>query len=204
MRRPPAFLIPLALAFAGLAPCSSYAQLAPSSNAPVDVTADKLDVESAQCLASWQGNAEALQATSRLRADTLNIYSKVEPGKGAAPAASASAGAAAEGPRSNCGAMDRFEAVGSVYYVTPNQVVKGDHALYLADAKTITVTGDVVATQGRNVIVGQKLVINTATGEATMESDAKGRGQPGRPRAVIYSTGAQGGSLFPTQQQPKP
>lgn len=195
MRRPPAYLIPLALVVAGLASSTGRAQLAPSSNAPVDVTADQLDVESAQCLASWKGNAEALQGTSRLRADTLNIYNKVEAGKG---------GAATEGPKSDCGPLDRFEADGSVYYVTPNQVVKGDHALYLADAKTITVTGDVVATQGKNVIVGQKLVINTATGEATMQSDAKGRGQPGRPRAVIYTNTTQSGGLFPTAQRPKP
>lgn len=203
MSRPPAFLITLALAFAGLAPSAGDAQLAASSNAPIDVSGDKLDVQSDQCLASWQGNAEALQGTSRLRADTLDIYSKVQPKGGGG--SGAGGGASPAGPSSNCGALDRFEAIGSVYYVTPNQVVKGDHAIYLADAKTITLTGDVVATQGKNVIVGQKLVINTGTGEATMELDAKGRGQPGRPRAVIYTTGAQGGSLFPTTQpQSKP
>ncbi|HKT53235.1 MAG TPA: LptA/OstA family protein [Caulobacteraceae bacterium] len=194
MRRPLAFLIPLAAI--GLTPAAARAQLAPSSSAPVDVTADRLDVESSQCVARWHGDAEALQGTSRLRADTLNIYNKLERGK-----ASGDAGA---GPRSNCGPLDRFEADGSVYYVTPNQVVKGDHAVYVADAKTITVTGQVVATQGKNVIVGQKLVVNTDTGEATMESEAKGRGQAGRPRAVIYTNGTQSGDPFAAGPRAKP
>jgi lipopolysaccharide export system protein LptA len=79
--------------------------------------------------------------------------------------------------------------------VTPSQVVKGDDAIYLADAKTITVTGDVVVSQGRNVVVGNRLVINTDTQHATMDSNVKGAGRPGRVRSVLYP-GAQGVGLF--------
>jgi lipopolysaccharide export system protein LptA len=150
------------------------AQLAPSSNAPVDVTADQLEVQNQKCLAVWSGDAEALQATSRLRANTINIYNKTL------------AARTGDQPGQSCGQLDRMEADGQVYYVTPNQVVKGDHAVYTADSKTIVVTGDVVVAQGRNVSSGTRLVINTDTGVANMESDVKGRGQPGRVRAVFY------------------
>ena len=156
--------LPLALALAGVA----HAQLAASSKAPVDITADQLEVQNAQCLTVWRGAAEALQDTSRLRANTLNIYNKVLGGR-------ASAGA------QNCGTLDRMEADGSVYYVTPNRVVKGNHAVYTADNKTIVMTGDVVATQCQNVIAGTRLTINTETGEATMISESNGR-----VRAVLY------------------
>jgi lipopolysaccharide export system protein LptA len=169
------------------------AQLAPSSNAPIDVTADQLEVQAKSCLAIWRGHAEALQSTSRLRADTLNLYSKIGPAR-AQPAPATGAA----GPSSNCGALDKMEADGSVYYATPQEVVKGDHAVYLADAKTITVTGDVVISQGKNVVVGNRLVINTDTGQATMESDVKGRGQPGRVRMVFYPNSNDSGGLFPT------
>jgi lipopolysaccharide export system protein LptA len=173
MNRPTALLrlmtivAPLAFIAAGVV----HAQLASSSKAPVDITADQLEVQNTQCLTVWRGSAEALQDTSRLRANTLNIYNKVLGGHGGAGA-------------QNCGQLDRMEADGSVYYVTPNRVVRGDHAVYTAGDKTIIMTGDVVATQCQNVISGTRLMINTQTGEATMVSEPSAH--KGRVRAVLY------------------
>ena len=134
-------------------------------------------------MTAWRCGAETpkrCRTPSRLRANVLKIYSKAKDGGG-------------------CGGLDRMEADGSVYYVTPTQVVKGDHAVYTAADSTIVLTGaDVVAAQGKNVIAGSKLTINTKTGQATMQSDVRGRGRPGRVRAVLYpqSGGTQGGGLL--------
>jgi lipopolysaccharide export system protein LptA len=163
------------------------AQLAPASNAPIDVTGDQLEVQNQQCLAIYRGNVEALQATSRLRTDVLDLYAK--PGDDTHAAGDS-------GVSTKCGALQRMEAHGSVYYVTPSEVVKGDDAIYLADAKTITVTGDVVVSQGKNVVVGNKLVINTDTEHATMESNVTGAGKPGRVRSVLYPGSNQGVGIF--------
>jgi len=179
MNRPAAYFTLLSLAAALSVAAPALAQLAPSSNAPVDVTADQLQVENQKCLATYSGDAEALQATSRLRANVINIYFKSLP-------AHAGGGDQANQTNQNCGQLDHMEADGAVYYVTPDQVVKGDHAVYTGDSKTIVVTGDVVVAQGRNVSSGTRLVINTDTGVANMESDVKGRGQTGRVRAVFY------------------
>ena len=181
----------LTLFGAGLA----TAQLAPSSNAPVDVTADQLEVQNQKCLAVWSGDAEALQATSRLRANTINIYNKTLPSR------------TGDQPGRNCGQLDRMEADGQVYYVTPDQVVKGDHAVYSAGDKTITVTGDVVVSQGCNVSAGSRLVINTESGVATMASNVTGRGKTGRVRAVLSqnnSTSCAGGPSSPRAPVPPP
>jgi len=153
------------------------AQLAQNSDAPVDITADELEVVNAQCLATYRGAAEALQDTARLRADVLKIYYK--------PAAASPGGRPGAG--SSCGSqMDHLEAQGSVYYVTPQQRVRGDNALYNADADTITITGDVIAVQGVNVARGSRLVIRVSTGDAQMESAGGGRGSPNRVRTVLY------------------
>jgi lipopolysaccharide export system protein LptA len=189
MMRTAVVLSVLGLAVGFSAPAS--AQLSGSSNGPIDVTGDQLEAQPQQCLAIYRGNVEALQGTSRLRTDVLNLYAKPDANPHPAPAAGAGAGA----PSSKCGALERMEAHGSVYYVTPGQVVKGDDAVYLADAKTITVTGDVVVSQGKNVVVGNRLVINTDTEHATMESNAKGAGAPGRVRSVLYP-GNNGVGLF--------
>jgi lipopolysaccharide export system protein LptA len=186
---------------AGLAVSSAapaLAQLSPQSNGPIDVTGDQLEAQPQQCLAIYRGNVEALQGTSRLRTDVLNLYAKPAP-PDAHPAPAASPDGAAS---TKCGALERMEAHGSVYYVTPSEVVKGDDAVYLADSKTITVTGDVVVSQGKNVVVGNRLVINTDTQHATMESNAKGAGAAGRVRSVLYP-GSQGVGLFQSAP-PKP
>ncbi len=157
----------LALGLAGPA----AAQIAGSSDAPVDITADALEVVNNQCMSIWSGSAEALQDRTRLRADTIKTYSKKAPGK-------------ANG-QGSCGALDRMEAIGNVYYVTPQQKVRGDNAVYDVGAERIVITGDVVAVSGQNVIRGSRLVVNSATGDAQMEAGAKGPGKA-RPRAVIY------------------
>lgn len=157
-----------------MAAAPAWAQISQNSRAPVDMTADELEVVNAQCLAIWRGSAEALQDNARLRADVLKIYNK--------PQAAPRPGSAGGG----CGALDRMEATGSVYYATPTQRVRGDQAVYQADTDTITFTGDVVATQGKNVLRGERLVIQVSTGQAQMETNVKGRNKPGRVRGVIY------------------
>jgi len=145
-----------------LAAAPTLAQIAPSSNAPIDVTADQLEVRQGECIAVWRGRAEALQERSRLRADAINIYSRKQAG-------------------SSCGEMERLEAVGGVYYVTPQQRVRGDRATYAAGSNTITVTGDVVIDQDGNVIRARRLVINVDTGQASMDAE----GSQGRVRGVF-------------------
>ena len=148
------------------------AQIAANSKAPVDVTADELEVVN-NCEAVWRGSAEALQETSRLRADVLKIFRKAGPAR---PGGKADA----------CGDMDRMEAQGSVFYVTPEQKVRANSAVYEAGSTTITMTGDVIAVQGQNVLRGDRMVFNTQTGAGQMQGAAKGRGGKNRPRGVFY------------------
>jgi len=162
-----------------LASQPSRAQIAPQGKGPVDITADQLVGHNKDCEAIYTGNAEALQDTSRLRANEMDFFNKKLPN--AHPAAGADADP-------TCGELDRMEAHGNVYYVTPDRVVKGDNAIYTADNTTIVMTGtEVVATQGKNVVSGTRLIINTTTGEATMVNEHTGRGTPGgRVRSVLY------------------
>lgn len=163
----------------------AQAQLAAGSSAPVDITADELEVLNTRCLAIWKGSAEALQESSRLRADVLTIrYAAARPAR--------------TGAEPTCGELQGIDAQGSVYYVTPAQRVRSNAAVYDAASDTITMTGDVVAAQGQNVLRGERLVIQVATGEARMETSARGAGTPGRVRGVFYPNQSQ------AQPAPKP
>lgn len=158
------------LGLALLAATPGAAQIATNSKAPVDITGDSLETGSNDCSWTWRGNVEALQDNARLRAETLTGVQT----KGARPGAS------------GCGDLVRLEAHGSVFYVTPQQRVRGDDAVYEAASETMTVTGDVVAVQGQNVLRGERLVINVKTGQGQMETGVKGRNRPGRVRGVFY------------------
>lgn len=165
-----------------------------NTKAPVDVTADQLDTSNTDCVSTWRGNVEALQDNARLRTDTLKMYMQ--------PKGSRSASTGAGG---SCGDLVKMEALGSVFYVTPQQRVHGDNAVYEADSDTITLTGDVVAAQGQNVLRGERMVINVKTGQGQMQTSVKGRNKPGRVRGVFYpnqSNNPQSGkSTAPTGQR---
>jgi lipopolysaccharide export system protein LptA len=162
------------LAAALLAGGAAHAQsLGPGSDGPMDITADELEVQNKACISIWRGKAEALQGQARLRADVIRAFLQTKPG--------ASTGTGA------CGDVIRIEAEGSVYYVTSkDQRVRGDAGVYEASNETVTLTGDVVAVQGQNVLRGTKMVFNTKTGEGRMLGNATGVNAKARPRGVFY------------------
>jgi lipopolysaccharide export system protein LptA len=168
-------LVGVVMALAGPA----AAQLATNSSAPIRIDSDDLKTDNNACVATYTGNVEALQDNARMRTDLLKVFAQPNGKAGAKPG---------EGGGS-CGSLIRIEAHGSVYYVTPQQRVKGDDAIYEAGNDTLTVTGDVVAVQDKNVIKGTRMVINNQTGMGHMETDVKGRNKPGRVSTVIYPQG---------------
>ncbi|WP_312146607.1 LptA/OstA family protein [Brevundimonas sp.] len=105
-----------------------------------------------------RGRAELTQGGNRLRADAIT-------------------GATANGD------LSRVEAVGNVYFVTPDQSMRGDRAVYTLGNAEVVVTGDVILTQGKNVLTGNRLVYNVRTETARME------GGNGRVQGVFYPQG---------------
>ena len=167
----------LALATAVLAG-AALAQPASAPNAPMDISADNGSFDNAACESTWSGAAEVLQGTTRIRAHTIHAFFKKKAGAAADAKEQAKGlgGATAGmpgGEQSNCGATERIEAEGEVFYVTPDQVARGDRAVYTAAVGVIVLTGNVIVVQGKNVIHGDRLTINVATREAQMESDAR-------------------------------
>lgn len=85
------------------------------------------------------------------------------------------------------GDLTRAEAGGDVYFVTPEQTMRGDRAVYDLGTDVVTVTGDVILTQGQNVVTGGRLVYNVRTETARMEGAPTDQGP--RVRGVFYPEG---------------
>lgn len=163
------------LAAACLGVGSAQAQIAPGGG-PIDIAADALTVDEATRTQVWTGKVEALQGQNRLRADKLTVYH----GK--------SGGGASTAPAPAMGDIERLEARGNVYFVSPTQVVRGDVAVYTQSTDTLVVTGDVILKQGENVLKGSRLVVNVGAGRATMDQSTGGR-----VRGVFYPESRKGG-----------
>ena len=153
----------------------AQAQISPGGG-PIDIAADTLSVDNQAKTQTWAGNVEALQGTNRLRADRVTVFHGNAAGRGDGA-----------GPNAAMGDIDRLEANGNVYFVSPTQVVRGDTAVYTRAADTLVVTGDVVLTQGQNVLKGSRLVVHVGAGRATMDEG------PGRVRGVFYPEKKKGG-----------
>jgi lipopolysaccharide export system protein LptA len=110
------------------------------------------EVSRTPAVLSLRGRAELTQGDNRIRADRVEA-------------------AVTDGD------LTRVEASGNVYFVTSSQTIRGDRAVYTPANDTIILTGDVILTQGQNVMTGARLTYNTVTEAAQMDGGAGGRVQ---------------------------
>ncbi len=152
---------------------SSWAESADSgfkhdAEQPIEVVSDSLEVAKDQETAVFQGNVNAVQGRMGLRADTLKVKYQSNNGDS----------------ESSNSPFSRIDATGNVVLQSPDEVATGDWAIYQVAEKTITLGGTVVLTRGSNVIRGQRLVVNLATGKSTVDGGGAVQGRQ-RVRAVF-------------------
>ena len=171
----------------------AMAQIAPGAgdNGPTDITADRAEQFQDKHMYVWTGAVEVVQNGARLVCDKLTVYSygpnEGPNAQGKPPASGAKASPAPAQDQLSTGSIKQMVAEGHVFYVTQNETVRGEHGVYDAEPDTITMTGNVIAVQGKNVVRGDKMVMDRKTGQTTMVSDTTGRNNPNRVRAVIYN-----------------
>ncbi|GAD59776.1 lipopolysaccharide transport periplasmic protein lpta [Brevundimonas abyssalis TAR-001] len=170
MRRMTIALTAAVLAVSGLA-TAGWTQISRSSD-PFMINADDVEFDEQRGLISYIGRAEAMQSENRLRAGRFDVYYSRSGEQGSSAVTS-------------MGGLNRIEAIGDVYFVTPEQVVRGDRAVYTAASDTLVVSGDVILRQGDNVMTGSNLSINIGTGRARMEGAPTGNAGR-RVQGVFY------------------
>ena len=143
---------------------------------PIDISADSLEVRQKENIAIFQGNVNAAQGRIRLRADRISVHYRPRRSTGVAGAIA--------------GAISRLDASGNVFISSPSETAQGKSGVYDVDNELVSLRGDVVLTRGENVLRGERLVINLATGVTTLDggaSGAKGATKPsGRVRGIFH------------------
>jgi len=162
-----------------------------SQDQPVQIEAASLEVRDKNKMATFSGNVQVVQGDTTMKCQRLVVFYGEEVGiaqNGNPPPKPG--GNAKKNPQN----IRRIEARGGVTVVTKDQNASGDLGVYDLLAKTITLTGNVVVSQGQNVIHGERVVVDTVSGNAKVESSGQGGGAtPSRVRALIQTNQGQNG-----------
>ena len=73
--------------------------------------------------------------------------------------------------------IKRLEAHGDVVVTQKDQTATGELGIFDMKANTVTLTGNVMMTQGQNVLRGDRLIVDLTTGVSRVESGKKGQGR---------------------------
>jgi lipopolysaccharide export system protein LptA len=187
----------VALAFVALAVAPPALAQAPQSAAPnplgtaenkdqpVQIEAATLEVRDKNKQATFSGNVQVVQGDTTMKCQSLVVFYGQEAGLGA-------------GMPQGAQNIRRIEARGGVTVITKDQQASGDLGVYDLKTKTITLSGNVVVSQGQNVIHGERVVVDTTTGYARVESGSSpgstAAAGPGRVRALIQPGKGQNGA----------
>ena len=127
------------------------------SNAPIDVAADRIEVQDRADRAIFAGNVHVRQADLTLDTERLTV------------AYTSSGGVQ----------IQRLDASGGVVVKSPSETARGDFGIYDLDRKLITLIGGVRLNRADSQVVGSRLVIDLNTGRAVIDGGGPGIGQSG-------------------------
>lgn len=172
---------------------------------PVQIEAATLEVRDKDKKATFSGNVSVVQGDTTMKCQRLVVLYGQEVGIGSdkqASAAPVTTSKSTPGMPQGAQNIRRIEAQGGVTVITKDQNARGDLGIYDLQSKTITLSGHVTVSQGQNVISGERVVVDTATGNARVESGSSNPGgnttAPGQPtprvKALIQPSKGQGGS----------
>ncbi len=115
------------------------------TSAPVEVSADQLQVNQSDGTALYTGNVVIGQGEMRLAAPrVLVVFSEGE------------------------NRIERLEATGGVTLVSGEEAAEAERADYDIDDGTVVMTGNVLLTQGQNALTSERMIVNLDDGTAQM------------------------------------
>ena len=133
----------------------------------MQIQAASLEVRDKDKVATFSGNVHVIQGDTDMRSKILVVYYEGDDVvKGGIKAAQPGPGGASQ--------IKRLEAKGSVIVTQKDQTATGDTGEFDMKTNTIILKGNVVVSQGQNVLQGERLVVNRITGVSRMESGSAG------------------------------
>jgi lipopolysaccharide export system protein LptA len=153
---------------------------------PIQIEAATLEMRDKKKEATFAGNVKVVQGDTTMTSKTLVVSYE----SASAPAAPAGAKSAKSAPIQSAtpgpggsSSIRKLEAKGNVVVTQKDQVVTGETAVFDTKANLITMLGGVVLTQCKNVLRGDRLLVDMTTGVSRVESDS------GRVQGLFIQSG---------------
>jgi len=151
---------------------------------PIQIEAATLEMRDKDKVATFSGDVKVVQGDTTLRSRSLLVFYD----QGGNSAGKSSQMKAASPAPDGSSSIRRLEAKGGVVVTQKDQTVTGDSAIFDTRTNIVTMVGSVILTQGKNVLRGDRLMVDMTTGVSRVES----RG--GRVQGLFQSSGEGGGS----------
>jgi lipopolysaccharide export system protein LptA len=127
-----------------------FGGLSHDSTLPVEITADRLDLDQAAGSAVFTGGVKVGQGAMRLAADRVEVFYDEESTEAT-------------------GKVQRMVATGNVTLSNGAEAAEAERATYEVAAGTIEMQGDVLLTQGQNALSSERLTIDLNSGTGQLE-----------------------------------
>jgi lipopolysaccharide export system protein LptA len=169
---------------------------------PIQIEAATLEMRDKKKEATFAGNVKVVQGDTTMTSKIL-VVSYESATAPAAPAGNAKAAksapiqSATPGPGGSS-SIRKLEAKGNVVVTQKDQVVTGETAVFDTKANLITMLGGVVLTQCKNVLRGDRLLVDMTTGVSRVESDN------GRVQGLFIQSGQGCSAVAPGSGPPLP
>jgi lipopolysaccharide export system protein LptA len=175
---------------------------------PIQIEAASLEMRDKKKEATFSGNVKVVQGDTTMTSKSLVVFYDSNSTAGSPPATNAAGNAkaatktapmqsATPGPGGSS-SVRRLEAKGSVVVTQKEQVVTGETAVFDTKANLITMMGGVVLTQCKNVLRGDRLLVDMTTGVSRVESDS------GKVQGLFIQSGQGCGSSSTGAASPLP
>ena len=142
------------------------------ADAPIDVAADRIEVQDRSDRAVFAGNVRVRQASLTL--DTARLTVAYTSGGGIQ--------------------IRRLDASGGVTVKSPSETARGNFGIYDLDRKLITLVGAVQLNRDGSQINGQRLTIDLNSGRAVVDGGPAGIGQSGGRVTGRFTVPRRGGN----------
>lgn len=130
---------------------------------PVQIEAASLEVRDKEKIATFTGNVNVVQGDTTMRCKVLVVHYDGDAQTGMKSATPGPGGSQQ---------ITRLVAKGGVVVTQADQTATGDNGLFDMKSNTITLTGNVVVSQGKNVVRGERLVVDMTSGVSKIDAGA--------------------------------
>lgn len=144
------------------------------SDAPVDVSSDRVEVQDKANRAILSGNVRVTQGSLTITAPRMTV---------------AYTGGGGGDPQ-----LRRLDASGGVVLTSPSETARSALAIYDLDRRLVTMLGGVTLVRGESRVSGGRLVYDLSSGRASLDGSAVGGGRPGGRVSGRFTVPKRGGS----------